>query len=76
VGIRPTADRFHEDLKKITVLVLVMHSEDDQIVPYVAIGPLSAKLWKNGTLKTHKDFPHGMPQRRRTRSTPTCSPSP
>jgi non-heme chloroperoxidase len=38
-----------------------MHSEDDQIVPYVAIGPLSAKLWKNGTLKTHKDFPHGMP---------------
>ena len=38
-----------------------MHSEDDQIVPYVAIGPLSAKLWKNGTLKTHKDFPQGMP---------------
>ena len=42
------------------MLVLVMHSEDDQIVPYVAIGPLSAKLWKNGTLKTHKDFPHGI----------------
>jgi non-heme chloroperoxidase len=52
---------FTEDLKKITVPVLVMHSEDDQIVPYVASGPLSAKLLKNGTLKTYKDFPHGMP---------------
>jgi non-heme chloroperoxidase len=52
---------FTEDLQKITVPVLVMHSEDDQIVPYVAAGPLSAKLLKNGTLKTYKDFPHGMP---------------
>jgi non-heme chloroperoxidase len=38
-----------------------MHSEDDQIVPYVAAGPLSAKLLRNGTLKTYKGFPHGMP---------------
>src|SRR5216684_2189250 len=52
---------FTEDLKKITVPVLVMHSEDDQIVPYADSGPLSAKLLKNGTLKTYKDFPHGMP---------------
>jgi non-heme chloroperoxidase len=52
---------FTEDLKKIAVPVLVMHSEDDQIVPYVAAGPLSAKLLKNGTLKTYKGFPHGMP---------------
>ena len=52
---------FTEDLKKITAPVLVMHSEDDQIVPYVAAGPLSAKLLKNGTLKTYKDLPHGMP---------------
>jgi non-heme chloroperoxidase len=52
---------FTEDLKKINVPVLVMHSEDDQIVPYVAAGPLSAKLLKHGTLKTYKDFPHGMP---------------
>ncbi len=52
---------FTEDLKKITVPVLVMHSEDDQIVPYAASGPLSAELLKNGTLKTYKDFPHGMP---------------
>ena len=52
---------FTEDLKKITVPVLVMHSEDDQIVPYIAAGPLSHKLLKNGTLKTYKGFPHGMP---------------
>jgi non-heme chloroperoxidase len=51
---------FTEDLKKITVPVLVMHSEDDQIVPYADAGPLSAKLLKNGTLKTYKDYPHGM----------------
>jgi len=35
---------FAEDLKKITIRMLVMHSEDDQIVPYVAAGPKSAKL--------------------------------
>ena len=52
---------FTDDLKKITVPVLVMHSEDDQIVPYADAGPLSAKLLKNGILKTYKDFPHGMP---------------
>ncbi len=52
---------FTEDLKKIAIPVLVMHSEDDQIVPYVAAVPLSTKLLKNGTLKTYKDFPHGMP---------------
>ncbi len=52
---------FTEDLKKITVPVLVMHSEDDQIVPYVAAGPLSHGLLKNGTMKTYKSFPHGMP---------------
>jgi non-heme chloroperoxidase len=52
---------FTEDLKKITVPVLVMHSDDDQIVPYVAAGPLSAKLLKNATLKTYQGYPHGMP---------------
>jgi len=38
-----------------------VHSENDQIVPYVAAGPLSAKLLRNGTMKTYKGFPHGMP---------------
>jgi non-heme chloroperoxidase len=52
---------FTEDLKKFTVPTLVMHSEDDQIVPYVASGPQSAKLVKGAILKTYKNFPHGMP---------------
>src|SRR5207237_6372010 len=52
---------FTEDLKKITVPVLVMHGDDDQIVPYADSGPLSARLLPNGTLKTYKGFPHGMP---------------
>ncbi|HET6308000.1 MAG TPA: alpha/beta hydrolase [Rhodopila sp.] len=52
---------FTEDLKKITVPVLVMHGDDDQIVPYADSAPLSAKLLRNGVLKTYKGFPHGMP---------------
>jgi non-heme chloroperoxidase len=44
--------------------VLVMHGDDDQIVPYAGSGPLSAKLVQNGTLKTCKGFPHGMPTTR------------
>jgi non-heme chloroperoxidase len=52
---------FTEDLKKISVPVLVMHGEDDQIVPYADAGPLSAKLVQNGTLKSYAGFPHGMP---------------
>src|SRR6187401_1652192 len=52
---------FTEDLKKITVPTLVMHGDDDQIVPYADAGPLSAKLLQNGTLKTYPGFPHGMP---------------
>ena len=50
---------FTEDLKKIEQPVLVIHSEDDQIVPYADSGPLSAKLLRNGTLKSYKDLPHG-----------------
>jgi non-heme chloroperoxidase len=52
---------FTDDLKKITVPVLVMHGDDDQIVPYADSAPLSAKLLKNSTLKTYRGFPHGMP---------------
>ena len=52
---------FTKDLKGITVPVLVMHGEDDQIVPYADSGPLSAALVQNGTLKTYSGFPHGMP---------------
>jgi non-heme chloroperoxidase len=52
---------FTDDLKIIDVPTLVMHGDDDQIVPYPDSAPLSAKLVKNGTLKTYKGFPHGMP---------------
>jgi non-heme chloroperoxidase len=52
---------FTEDLKKITIPVLVMHGDDDQIVPYADSAPLSAKLLQKGILKTYKGFPHGMP---------------
>jgi non-heme chloroperoxidase len=52
---------FTEDLKKIEVPTLVMHGEDDQIVPFADAGPLSAKLLKNATTKFYPGFPHGMP---------------
>ncbi len=52
---------FTEDLKNIEVPTLVMHGEDDQIVPFADAGPLSAKLLKNATTKFYPGFPHGMP---------------
>jgi len=51
---------FTEDLKKITVPTLVMHGDDDQIVPIGASAMRSSKLLKNSTLKIYKGFPHGM----------------
>jgi len=51
---------FTEDLKVITVPTLVMHGDDDQIVPIADSAPLSAKLLKNSTLKIYEKFPHGM----------------
>ncbi|PJI90572.1 alpha/beta fold hydrolase [Sphingomonas koreensis] len=51
---------FTEDLKAITVPTLVMHGDDDQIVPYADSAPLSVKLLKKGELKTYKGLPHGM----------------
>jgi non-heme chloroperoxidase len=51
---------FTDDLKAIDVPVLVMHGTDDQIVPYADSAPLSAKLLKNGTLKSYEGLPHGM----------------
>ncbi|MEN5201048.1 alpha/beta hydrolase [Pseudomonas wadenswilerensis] len=52
---------FTEDLKRLTLPVLVMHGDDDQIVPYENSGLLSARLLSNSTLKTYKGYPHGMP---------------
>lgn len=51
---------FTEDLKKIDVPVLVMHGDDDQIVPIADAALLSIKLLKHGTLKVYKGLPHGM----------------
>jgi non-heme chloroperoxidase len=52
---------FTDDLKSTTVPALVMHGDDDQVVPYENSGLLSAKLLPNGSLKTYSGFPHGMP---------------
>jgi non-heme chloroperoxidase len=52
---------FTEDLKKMDMPTLVMHGDDDQIVPIDAAGRASAKILKNATLKVYKGFPHGMP---------------
>ena len=46
----------------IDVSALVIHSEDDQIVPYADSAPLTVKLLRKGTLKTFKDLPHGLCQ--------------
>jgi non-heme chloroperoxidase len=51
---------FTEDLKKIEIPVLILHGDDDQIVPIADSALLSAKLVKNATLKVYKGFPHGM----------------
>jgi non-heme chloroperoxidase len=52
---------FTADLQQIEIPVLVMPSRDDQIVPFAAAGPRSARLLPKGTLKVYDDLPHGMP---------------
>ncbi|WJI83462.1 MULTISPECIES: alpha/beta hydrolase [unclassified Mesorhizobium] len=51
---------FTDDLKAIDVPVLVMHGDDDQIVPIADSALLAVKLLKKGELKVYKGFPHGM----------------
>src|SRR3546814_4657504 len=51
---------FTEDLKAVEVPTLVMHGDDDQIVPIAGSAPLSAKLLRNSKLKIYERFPHGM----------------
>ena len=52
---------FTEDLKKFDVPTLILHGDDDQIVPIGASALMSAKIVKNATLKVYPGFPHGMP---------------
>jgi non-heme chloroperoxidase len=66
---------FTEDLKSITVPALVMHGDDDQVVPIAASAPLSAKLLKNSTLKIHENSRTACAPRMRRSSIRTCWPS-
>src|SRR6202008_1196857 len=52
---------FTEDLKKFDVPTLILHGNDDQIVPIGASALMPAKLVKNATLKVYPGYPHGMP---------------
>ncbi len=68
-GVKPQYDcvkafsetDFREDLRQIEIPTLVMHGDDDQIVPFPDSGALTAKLVKNAQLKVYPGFPHGMP---------------
>jgi non-heme chloroperoxidase len=53
---------FTEDLKRFDVPTLILHGDDDQVVPYKDTALLSAKLIKNAVLKVYPGYPHGMPQ--------------
>lgn len=62
LGIKAFSDTdFTEDLKAIDVPTLVLHGEDDQVVPFANTAPLAAGLLKHGTLKSYPGLPHGMP---------------
>ena len=52
---------FTEDLKSVNIPVLVMHGDDDQIVPIALTAAKTVKLLKNGKLISYPGFPHGMP---------------
>jgi non-heme chloroperoxidase len=52
---------YTEDLRTITVPVLVMHGGDDQIVPFTSAVPRAVDVLQNGVLKTYAGYPHGMP---------------
>lgn len=52
---------FTNDLKSVDIPVLVMHGEDDQIVPFQLTAAKAVKLLKNGKLISYPGFPHGMP---------------
>ncbi|MBL8887268.1 MAG: alpha/beta hydrolase [Phycisphaerales bacterium] len=67
-GIKPQYDcikafsetDFTEDLKKIDIPTLIIHGDDDQIVPFADSAALSSKLIKNAQLKVYKGSPHGL----------------
>ena len=63
LGIKAFSETdFNEDLKKFDVPTLILHGEDDQVVPVADTALLSAKIIKNAVLKVYPGYPHGMPQ--------------
>jgi non-heme chloroperoxidase len=63
LGIKAFSETdFTDDLKKFDVPTLILHGDDDQIVPIADTALLSAKLVKNAILKVYPGFPHGMCQ--------------
>ena len=58
---------FTEDLKKFDVPTLILHGDDDQIVPIAAAALRSAKLVKNATLKIYEGAPHGLAETHKER---------
>ena len=52
---------FRDEMKTITAPMLVLHGEDDQVVPFEISGKKSAELLQNSTLISYPGFPHGMP---------------
>jgi pimeloyl-ACP methyl ester carboxylesterase len=63
---------YTEDLKKISVPILAMNGDADQVVPYATSGPRAVELVQNGTLKTYAGFPHGMPTTHADTINTTC----
>ncbi|WP_420137536.1 alpha/beta fold hydrolase [Sphingomonas sp.] len=62
LGIKAFSETdFTDDLKAIAVPTLVMHGEDDQVVPFPTTGKLSAQIVKGAVLKSYPGYPHGMP---------------
>ncbi len=63
LGIKAFSETdFNEDLKKFDIPTLIMHGDDDQVVPVADTALLSAKIIKNAVLKIYPGYPHGMPQ--------------
>ena len=58
---------FTEDLRRFDVPTLIIHGDDDQIVPFAAAGQASARLVKGARLEIYKGAPHGLPTTHKTR---------
>lgn len=62
LGIKAFSETdFSDDLKAIRVPTLVMHGEDDQVVPFATTGKLSAGMVAGAVLRSYPGYPHGMP---------------